>query len=59
MDCLKRFRARMDTDRTVSSAELDAIDAEVLALIDDAVRAAKAAPLPGVADLTTDVYISY
>lgn len=59
MDCLKRFRARMDTDRTLSSAELDAIDNEVLALIDRSVSEAKSAPLPTAADLTSDVYISY
>ncbi len=43
----------------VSDAELAAIDQKVLALIDDAVAEAKAAPLPGPADLTTDVYVSY
>jgi pyruvate dehydrogenase E1 component alpha subunit len=59
MDCLKRFRARMQSDKTVSGAELDAIDAEVLALIDRAVADAKAAPLPAESELTTDVYISY
>lgn len=59
MDCLKRFRARMETDRAVSAAELDAIDAEVLALIDRCVAEAKAAPLPAESELTTDVYIRY
>ena len=59
MDCLKRFRARMQTDGSLSPAELDAIDAEVLALIDESVTAARSAALPGLADLTTDVYISY
>jgi len=59
MDCLKRFRARVDADRSVPAAELDAIDAEVLALIDRAVALAKAAPPPVEADLYTDVYINY
>ena len=59
MDCLKRFRARSDADGLLPGAELDAIDREVIALIETAVSAAKAAPLPSEADLTSDVYISY
>ena len=60
MDCLKRFRARMEADGgPLSAADLDAIDAQVLAEIDAAVAAAKAAPLPPESELTTDVYISY
>jgi pyruvate dehydrogenase E1 component alpha subunit len=59
MDCLKRFRARVDADRRVPAAELDAIDAEVLAVIDRAVAEARAAPAPVEADLYTDVYIHY
>jgi pyruvate dehydrogenase E1 component alpha subunit len=60
MDCLKHFRARMESDGgPLTAAELDAIDAAVLAEIDAAVAAAKAAPLPSEAELTTDVYISY
>ena len=59
MDCLKRFRARMESDQALSSADLDAIDREVVAHIDSAVAEAKAAPLPAESDLTTDVYINY
>ncbi len=59
MDCLKRFRNRMQSESSLSAGELDAIDTEVLELIDTAVAAAKAAPLPALSDLTTDVYISY
>jgi len=59
MDCLVRFRSRMQTEGTLSAAELDAIDAEVLTLIEESVSAAKSAALPTIADLTTDVYISY
>jgi pyruvate dehydrogenase E1 component alpha subunit len=55
MDCLKRFRDQ----GVVSSDELDVIDAEVLRLIEECVVAAKAAPMPTLADLTTDVYMSY
>jgi TPP-dependent pyruvate/acetoin dehydrogenase alpha subunit len=39
--------------------QLDEIDAEVVRLIGSAVAAAKEAPLPNAADLTTDVYGSY
>jgi len=59
MDCLKRFHARMQQEGSLSAADLAAVDQEVLALIDAAVAAAKASPLPGLADLTTDVYIQY
>jgi TPP-dependent pyruvate/acetoin dehydrogenase alpha subunit len=59
MDCLKRFRARNETDRKVSAADLDAIDQEAVATIDAAVRDAKAAALPVEADLYSDVYIQY
>ena len=59
MDCLKRFRASVAGRSDLPLAELDAIDREVLELIEQAVTQAKAAPLPTDADLTTDVYISY
>jgi pyruvate dehydrogenase E1 component alpha subunit len=55
MDCLKSFRAA----GAVSDDKLDAIDAEVLTLIDEAVEEARAAPMPGPEEITTDVYISY
>jgi TPP-dependent pyruvate/acetoin dehydrogenase alpha subunit len=59
MDCLKRFRARAEADRRVAQSDLDAIDAEVLTLIDRAVTEAKAAAPPIEADLYSDVYIQY
>jgi len=59
MDCLKRFRARTEADRTVAQSDLDAIDGEVLTLIDRAVTEAKAAAPPVEADLYSDVYIQY
>src|SRR5215469_789131 len=43
MDCLKRFRARMAKAGPLAPEDLDAIDREVLAEIDAAVAAAKAA----------------
>jgi TPP-dependent pyruvate/acetoin dehydrogenase alpha subunit len=59
MDCLKRFRARMEADRAVASADLDAIDVEVAALIERSVVEAKASPPPAPSDLYSDVYINY
>lgn len=58
-DCLKNFRQRVTDEGWLDEAELDAVDAEVLALIDDAVAQAQAAPPPSVDELTTDVYIAY
>jgi pyruvate dehydrogenase E1 component alpha subunit len=59
MDCLKRFRQRVEADGSAGLAELDAIDAEAGALIDGAVKDAKAAAPPVEADLYSDVYIQY
>jgi pyruvate dehydrogenase E1 component alpha subunit len=58
-DCIKTFAERVIEAGVITRAELDAIDREVLDLIEDAVRAAKAAPLPSAADLLGDVYVSY
>ncbi len=58
-DCIKIFRRRVTEAGVIDAAELDAIDADVKALIERAVAEAKAAPLPGPEELTTDVYVSY
>lgn len=58
-DCLKIFRAKVTGAGVVSDAELDAIDAAVLELIEDSVLRAKAAPLPAPKDLMSNVYVSY
>jgi pyruvate dehydrogenase E1 component alpha subunit len=58
-DCLKIFRAKVTEAGVLTAAELDAIDAEVATLIEDAVTEAKAAPLPAPEKLTADVYVSY
>ena len=58
-DCLKIFSAHVVSAGVISSDELAAIDKSVLALIEDSVQQAKAAPLPTLADLTTDVYVNY
>ena len=59
MDCLKRFRERVTAEGWLSASELDRIDEQVAALIDEAVSAARAAPPPTEADIVTDVYVSY
>ena len=58
-DCLKKFRAAVTAAGVLSADELQAIDHEVLGLIERAVTEAKAAPLPAQADLLTDVYVKY
>lgn len=58
-DCLIAFAARVTESGVIRQAELDAIDQDVLTLIDRAVDEAKAAPLPTAADLLTDVYVKY
>ena len=58
-DCLKNFRARMAETGELSSEELDAIDSEVLAQIEQAVAAAKSAARPTAEQVTEDVYNNY
>ena len=58
-DCLKKFRERMSETGELSMDELDAIDAEVMALIEQAVTEAKAAARPTPEQVTEDVYINY
>ena len=58
-DCLKKFAAAVTSAGVLQADELQAIDHEVLGLIEDAVKQAKAAPLPTAADLLTDVYVRY
>ena len=43
----------------VTAEDLRGVDEEVVALIDDTVAKAKAAPEPDPADLLTDVYVRY
>jgi pyruvate dehydrogenase E1 component alpha subunit len=58
-EAIARARARVTEAGLCEAGDLDAIDREVEAQVDDAVEKAKAAadPLPG--DLLTDVYVSY
>ncbi|MDO5640674.1 MAG: thiamine pyrophosphate-dependent dehydrogenase E1 component subunit alpha [Neisseria sp.] len=58
-DCLKIFRSRVTEAGVLADADLDAVDQEVAELIERSVQEAKAAPLPAVEELLTDVYVSY
>ena len=58
-DCIKILSAQLTKSGVITAAEIEAINQEVIALIDTAVEEAKAAPLPTLADLTTDVYVNY
>ncbi len=58
-DCLKVFRKSVTEAALLSADELNAIDAEVAQAVEDAVEAARAAPLPVAGDLLTDVYGTY
>jgi acetoin:2,6-dichlorophenolindophenol oxidoreductase subunit alpha len=58
-DCLKIFRARVVKAKLLDESELDAIDDEVAALIDEAVAEARAAEPPRPEDVLEDVYASY
>ncbi len=58
-DCLTLFRRRVSEAGLLDAPQMDAIDAEIQALIAGAVAGAKAAPYPGAETLLTDVYVSY
>ena len=58
MDCLKIAGDSAIKKKLVTRAQLNKIDKEVAAFIDDAAQAALAAPGPDVEELLTDVYSS-
>jgi pyruvate dehydrogenase E1 component alpha subunit len=58
-DCLQIFRRRVGEAKLLEMDALDAVEAEVAALIDRAVETARAAPVPPESALLTDVYASY
>jgi TPP-dependent pyruvate/acetoin dehydrogenase alpha subunit len=58
-DCLKAFRARVGEANLLDMADLDAVDAQVLTLIEAAVVESRAAPGPDPATVTDDVYVEY
>ena len=58
-DCLKIFRNKVISDFDLKEEELNLIDKEVNALIDDCTKSGISAPMPDVKELTTDVYLNY
>ncbi len=58
-DPLVRFRSRITEAGLLEEGQLDAIDAEAAAQIDEAVKDSLAAPHVSPDTLTTDVYLSY
>jgi len=58
-DCLTLFRERVTAAGVLESAQIDELEAQSKALVDEAVREAVAAPPPGEQDLMTDVYVTY
>jgi pyruvate dehydrogenase E1 component alpha subunit len=58
-DSLALFRKRVSEAGLIETGQLDDIDREVALIIDGAVVASQAAAPPTLADLTTDVYLSY
>lgn len=58
-DPMEKMSKRLQGDHGIEVTELDHIDREIEALIDDKVGVAKAAPRPGREALHTDVYLKY
>jgi acetoin:2,6-dichlorophenolindophenol oxidoreductase subunit alpha len=58
-DCLDNIARRATEAGLVEQSDLDAVDADVARLIDEAVDEAKAAPDPTPDDVLTDVYVKY
>ncbi len=58
-DCIRYFAGKVTSAGLLKQSELENIDREVAALVEDSVNKAKSAPKPLQADLLTDVYISY
>lgn len=55
-DCLLRFREKVGSEKLLDVSELDTIDKEVAALIDEVYAAAAAAPFPEDDELMRDIY---
>ena len=56
-DPLKIFRENVAG--SIEPSELDAIDEANTELVDSSVTEAKAAPVPDISDVDSDVYVSY
>ena len=53
------FRRKVTEAGLLDAGQLDAIDGEIVTLIEEAVASARTAPFPDSADLATDVYVTY
>ena len=58
-DCLKVFRNKVTEASLLDGQQLDAVDKEVAAEIDAAVKAARLAAMPEASQVVTDVYVRY
>jgi acetoin:2,6-dichlorophenolindophenol oxidoreductase subunit alpha len=58
-DCLQHFRRRVGEAALLDASALDAVDADVAALIERAVDTARAGSPPDESALLADVYVSY
>jgi pyruvate dehydrogenase E1 component alpha subunit len=57
-DCLKRFREHVARNGLLTAENLDKIDLDNRRLIDEAVAFAETSPLPDLAELSTEVYVT-
>lgn len=58
-DPLGKFRQRVLDRQLITAAELDAVDARVQQMVDEAVTFAEESPYPEPEDCLTDVYVAY
>jgi TPP-dependent pyruvate/acetoin dehydrogenase alpha subunit len=58
-DCLMKMRKQVTEAGIFSAEDLDAIDTEILGLIDRSVQSARTGPVPTADIMHSDVYISY
>lgn len=58
-DCLTKFRASVTGAKLLTDEDLDTVDTEMLAAIESAVEASRAAARPTAEDVLENVYISY
>lgn len=58
-DCIRNFRASVTGAKLLEDADLDAIDADALQAIENAVEESRKAPRPTAENVLDNVYISY
>ncbi len=56
-DCLMLLRTRLTSDGGIAAEELDALDAQNRARLDEAIAFAEASPVPGPEELLANVYV--